>query len=229
MSIKFVLMSAVIMLGLTSQAGASDSGSTCFGETHDGHINQAVQLPVQGTNYRTFSQLAWFLGRTYVHAEVSNAILGAYQVLSVQYPHWHFMYGETGWAKGGPFKPHKTHQNGLSVDFMVPVMNAEGLSVYLPVNFSNKWGYDIEFDDLGMYQSYAIDFDAMSAHLKSLFEQAQQAGFGIKKVYFDPRLQDQLFATEQGAFLKQNIAFNKQQAWVRHDEHYHVDFDIKCE
>ena len=24
------------------------------------------------------------------------------------------------------------------------------------------------------------------------------------------------------------IAFNKQQAWVKHDQHYHVDFDVAC-
>jgi hypothetical protein len=24
------------------------------------------------------------------------------------------------------------------------------------------------------------------------------------------------------------LGFNKQQAWVKHDEHYHVDFDVQC-
>ena len=30
------------------------------------------------------------------------------------------------------------------------------------------------------------------------------------------------------AYLKDNIQFSKRRSWVRHDEHYHVDFAIPC-
>ncbi|MYN39650.1 hypothetical protein GTP55_09720 [Duganella sp. FT109W] len=69
-----------------------------------------------------------------------------------------FVYGETGLAQGGPIRPHKTHQAGLSVDFMVPVLNAAGESVPLPGNVSNQFGYGIEFDQAGRFEDLRIDY-----------------------------------------------------------------------
>jgi hypothetical protein len=37
-----------------------------------------------------------------------------------------------------------------------------------------------------------------------------------------------LFATQRGAYLQQHLNFMKGKPWVRHDEHYHVDFAIPC-
>ena len=86
-----------------------------------------------------------------------------------------FVYGETGWAGGGRFKPHRTHQNGTSVDFMVPVRNDAGASVPLPRGYGDRYGYDLEFD--------------ASGHL---------------------------------------LTFMAAKPWIRHDEHYHVDFAVPC-
>ena len=46
-----------------------------------------------------------------------------------------YKYTETGFENGGKFRPHKTHQNGLSVDFMTPVKNKNNESVHLPCRF----------------------------------------------------------------------------------------------
>lgn len=45
---------------------------------------------------------------------------------------------------------------------------------------------------------------------------------------FDVELQPLLLATPAGEKMKGLIAFNRQQGWVRHDEHYHVDFIVPC-
>ena len=45
---------------------------------------------------------------------------------------------------------------------------------------------------------------------------------------FDPRLQPLLFKTKYGKKLKGKLKFNTKQAWVRHDEHIHVDFALPC-
>lgn len=209
-------------------AKANDIISRCYGATHNGFIKDAAQLPDQGRNFRVFSKLAWYLGRTFVHSQVSRVILESYSEIAAEYPQSLFMYAETGWPIGGAFKPHKTHQNGLSVDFMVPVVNEDNKFVYLPVSVENKWGYDIEFNEKGEYKSYRIDFEVMGEHLKLLYENSQAQEFSIKRVYFDPRLQPLLFSTRHGKFIQTHIKFNTQQAWVRHDEHYHVDFDIRC-
>ncbi|MGJ8664244.1 MAG: penicillin-insensitive murein endopeptidase [Marinicella sp.] len=228
---KFIKYLLIIpgLLNLHIEADAKDQNSTCYGQTHSGSIKNAVQLPAAGANYKVFSQLAWYLGRTYVHSQVSTVMLNSYAELQQAYPSALFMYAETGWPHGGAFKPHKTHQNGLSVDFMVPVTNENRLPVYLPVGIKNRWGYDFEFNQAGEMENYSIDFDLMSSHLKSLSELADKSGFKLKKIYFDPLLQAHLFAAKHGTWVKQNLTFNSNQAWVRHDEHYHVDFAVKCE
>jgi penicillin-insensitive murein endopeptidase len=108
------------------------------------------------------------------------------------------MYAETGWPQGGPFQPHRTHQNGLSVDFMVPVLK-NGQSVLLPVSVANRWGYDLEFDAAGQMADYRIDFAAMADHLKTLHQHSVAAGFDLKKVILDPRLQPAVLDTKAGA------------------------------
>jgi len=139
-----------------------------------------------------------------------------------------FVYGETGFAKGGQIRPHKTHQAGLSVDFMVPVLNAAGTSVPLPGNAANKFGYGIEFDNAGKFKDLRIDYEAMAEHLYQLSRAAESHKLGITRVIFDPRLMPQLLSTNRGAYLHQHLHFMKERPWIRHDEHYHVDFAIPC-
>ena len=202
--------------------------STCFGTPAKGALVDAVQLPKSGENFKVYSELGWLLNRTYVHSKVAQVIRQSFVRLNMELPDIKFMLAETGWPNGGDFKPHKTHQNGLSVDFMVPVMNKTNQSVYLPTSWRNQFGYAFEFNDLGQSQNYQIDFESLAAHLKSLDLIAKTSGIGIKRVIFDPRLQPMLMATKEGAYLQNNIVFNTQQAWVRHDEHYHVDFAVTC-
>lgn len=219
-----------LILCLNSVSSIAEApNSQCFGTTSQGKLKYGVILPKKGDNFVVFSELAWHLGRTYVHSKVAEVVLSAYQQLATQSADKKFMYAETGWIKGGKFSPHKTHQNGLSVDFMVPVVDKKGNSAYLPITVKNKLGYNIEFDAAGKFEQYTIDFNVLALHLKVLNETAKSLGFGISRVFFDPKLQKKLFATEQGDYLKANIKFNTKQAWVRHDEHYHVDFDLPCE
>ena len=48
----------------------------------------------------------------------------------------------------------------------------------------------------------------------------------IRRVIFDVGLQAKLAATSSGSQVIRRLAFSKQQAWVRHHEHYHVDFGV---
>jgi penicillin-insensitive murein endopeptidase len=138
------------------------------------------------------------------------------------------MYGETGWASGGSFKPHKTHQNGLSVDFMVPVVDKAGKSVPLPTNAFNKFGYDIEFDAKGRYGELTIDYEAITAHLHAIKKAADAKKVKIWRVIFDPELQPFLKKTKSWSAIKGQIQFSKRRSWVRHDDHYHIDFEVPC-
>jgi penicillin-insensitive murein endopeptidase len=202
--------------------------SSCFGTTSNGYIQNSVKLPSKGKNFLSYSSIANLAGRTYVHSKVRDIIITAYKELEMEQPTKVYKYAETGFKKGGWFKPHKTHQNGLSVDFMTPVVNNQGDSVHLPTNLLNKLGYNIEFDKNNRFDGMLIDFEALAAHIVSLHRESKKQGYGLWRVIFAPELQPYLFKTQYANYLKDNIQFSKKRSWVRHDEHYHVDFAIPC-
>jgi len=217
---------AAAALALASGAGAAES--VCFGTVAKGRIEGAVALPPSGPNFAAYSMAGVAMGRTYVHSTVRDVVVAAYAALEKSAPGKVFVYGETGWASGGRIRPHRTHENGLSVDFFVPVTNAQGESVRVPGSLSNRFGYDLEFDADGRFESYTIDFAAIGQHLFELQRAAQARGVGIALVIFDPPYHPKPFATEHGPQLRDSLPFMKGRAWVRHDEHYHVDFAVPC-
>jgi len=220
---RYLLISALFLCPV-----AMAEESTCYGTTSNGKLEGGVKLPSAGNNYVSYSKTAEIVGRTYVHSKVAEIILSSYQWLEAETPGKVFKYAETGFKEGGQFKPHKTHRNGLSVDFMVPVVNEAGKSVHLPTHYFNKLGYSIEFDGAGKYDEYQIDYEALAAHIVSLHNAAVVQGVDLWRVIFDPQLQPFLMSTKYGKYLKKNIQLSKKRSWVRHDEHYHVDFKVPC-
>ena len=222
------LVKLLMLLFLSIPQTVIAEHSVCFGSTSNGRLENGVQLPPKGNNFVEYSAVARMAGRTYVHSEVKTIIVNAYKELENIAPGKRYKYAETGTINGGQFKPHKTHRNGLSVDFMTPVKNEKGESVHLPTNVLNKFGYDIEFDEHDSFEGLEIDYDAMAAHIVSLHKQAEIAGYDLWRVIFDPELQVALFKTRYAGYLKRNITFSKKPSWVRHDEHYHIDFSVPC-
>jgi len=216
---------ALLFLFVANAAVADES--VCYGTTAKGRLDHGAQLPSNGVNFSSYSTVGSLAGRTYVHSRVLKVVLAGYKALETSAPGKVFVYGETGWASGGRIRPHKTHQNGLSIDFMVPVLKG-AISVPLPTSPLNKFGYDLEFDDSGRFEEYTIDFEAIARHLLELNKAASVEGIKITRVIFEVPLQKHLFATSQGAQLKGLMAFSTKQAWVKHDEHYHVDFKLPC-
>jgi penicillin-insensitive murein endopeptidase len=210
-------------------AGSTVSASTCYGTTAQGRIRDAVQLPSRGKNFAPYSDIGVQLGRNYVHETVRDTVVDAYGMLLEIMPDVHFIYGETGNATGGPFKPHRSHQNGLSVDFMVPVRDSLGKPTVLPTAASEKFGYALEFDASGKLDDLRIDFDAIAEHLYQLKLSAKSHHTAIERVIFDPQLTALLLKTRRGAGFAKTLPFMKATPWVRHDEHYHVDFAIACQ
>lgn len=212
---------------LVLSCAAAGLSSQCYGTVARGRIENAVQLPAEGRNFHAYSRLGPMLGRTYLHSRVLEVVLASYAALEKTAPNKTFVYGETGLAHGGRFRPHRTHQNGLSVDFMVPVLDASEHSVPLPANVLNEFGYNVRFDAQGRYRDYRIDFEAVAEHLYQLHVAAVARGVGIGLVIFEPEYQSRLFATRRGQFLR-SLPWMKKTAWIRHDNHYHVDFMVPC-
>lgn len=204
----------------------NDQPSKSIGTTANGRLENGKRQPNWGDNFVCYSYVGTMLGRNCVHGKVREVVLETYAELKEKYPEKEFVYGETGWPSGGSFAPHKTHQNGLCVDFMVPVKDSEGNSVPLPTWVFNKGGYAIQFDLKGRYKDYQIDYQAMAAHIDILVQTARKKGLRVRRVIFDPKLQPYLFQTRTGRSLKGRVYFSKHRSWVRHDEHYHVDFAL---
>lgn len=214
---------------LASLAGpAPAAGSQCYGTVSKGRLSGAVSLPVSGPNFSAYSKVAAAVGRTYLHSTVAEIVVASYAALQTAAPGTVHVYGETGLASGGRFRPHRTHQNGLSVDFFVPVRDGKDRSVPLPTSVSTRFGYDIEFDASGAYDEYRIDFAALAEHLFQLHAAATARGAGIARVIIDPRFFPPLFDTPRGPWLRATLPFMKATPWVRHDEHFHIDFSVPC-
>ncbi len=221
-------MKLIITLLLVISTNAFSNQSTCYGTTSNGRLENGQELPARGPNFETYSMMARIAGRTYVHSTVKSIIVNSYKALETEQPDKVFKYAETGFKNGGKFSPHKTHKNGLSVDFMTPVIDANGISTYFSTTAFNRFGYDVEFDKNGRFKEYTIDYAALAAHIVALHKVARSQGYDLWRVIFDPELQAELYKTKYADYLRKNINFSKKKSWVRHDEHYHVDFLVPC-
>lgn len=202
--------------------------SECQGVSNKGSLTGGKALPWFGSNFRPYSYLGPLLQRTYVHEKVRDAISLAYETLAKENVEHTFVYGESGWPGGGSFKPHKSHQNGRSVDFMVPVRGSDGQVVTYPSYPWNKFGYALEFNSEGRLNDLRIDWDAIAQHLLALDDAAKKVGIGIRFVIFEPSYHRFFAATRSGEELLRNVKLHKEKVWIRHDEHYHVEFDVRC-
>ena len=204
--------------------------STTHGTPTRGSVDASKRLPTSGPNFVAYSRLGALLGRNSVHSAVRATMLDAYAELAITNPDVRWVYGETGWPRGGRFRPHQTHQNGLSVDFMVPVRSAVGRSERLPTWPWRRFGYALDFDSTGRGRGGAagltIDFAAIAAHLATLADVAPARGLAVDVVIFAPELERRVLATPEASRFRGRIRFSRRPPWVRHDEHYHVNFRI---
>ena len=226
--VKMNMRPILLLLGMFLNMAVIAEVSTCYGTTSHGRLENGVKLPDSGPNFISYGSVPDLMGRTYVHSQVRDVIVDAYRRLQTNTPDKVFKYAEAGYREGGRFKPHKTHRNGLSVNFIVPVIDKNGKSVHLPTHALNKYGYNINFDKSGKYDIYQLDYEALGAHLVALHMSARKEGIGIWRVLFDPQLQPFLYKTTHGDYIRKNIKIPIRRSWVRHDEHYHVDFTVEC-
>jgi penicillin-insensitive murein DD-endopeptidase len=197
----------------------SGAPSRSIGTRSTGRLVHGKRLPSSGENFSAYSRLCALLGRNAVHGAVCDTVLASYRTLARTHPHHFFVYGETGWPWGGRFRPHRTHQNGLSVDFMVPVRDRRtGSPARLRCSPLNLFCYELEFDAAGVQGNREIDFAAIEAHLEALAAAAPAHGLRIERVILAPEYHAKV------ARARDRLPFMQGRAWIRHDEHYHVDF-----
>jgi penicillin-insensitive murein endopeptidase len=219
---------AAVAFALVVSAGAATADSTCYGKVGDGRIEDAVSLPREGPNFVRLAQGPVTAGRVFVHSLTRDILLDAYAALALERPRIRWVYGETGLARGGPIPPHQTHQNGLSMDLFVPVVDRAGNSVAFPNLPDNGYGYQLTFDANGDNATHSIDYASLGELLYQLHVAAQKHGSALSLVVFQRELRPRLFATARGAWLKENIPFPAWDDRARHDQHIHVDVKAQC-
>ena len=197
----------------------SSETSRSVGSPGRGHLEHGKRMPTRGANFTSYSMLGALMGRTGVHGEVREILVAAWAALAETQPEVTWVLGESGWPRGGPFWPHKSHQNGLAVDHMVPVRAATGEVERLPCWPWNEWGYGIDFDAEGLGPGIQIDFEALSALIGAVDAAARVRGARLSLVIFAPELQGKLDP-------KLRVPFSTKPAWIRHDEHVHFVFTL---
>ena len=202
------------------------------GTVSNGKLSNAVLFPPKGNNYNYFSEQSYLKGRAFVNSEVKDILLDALASLENIVPDQQFQIMEIAHEHGGELWPHRTHQKGTSVDFMLPKMkegkvdyslDQKGISHYF-LNTNNNGVYD---DSDGV----KINFESTAKEILALNKAAISNGWKIKKVILKIELLDDLFKTPSGKKLKQlKIYFAKslsKKVNEVHDDHFHIDFDKK--
>lgn len=202
----------------------SRAPSVSVGSVSHGSLRHGKRLPSRGVNFGAYSLLGLFLGRNTVNGRVRDAVVDAYAELRDSLPMGRFVYGECGWPHGGRFRPHRTHQNGLSVDFFLPVRDERNAVTTLPTWPWRGFGYGWEFDSTGRAGGLHVDFAAAAQHLAALDRAARRHGLAIQLVIIAPEYRRILARSPRGRDVLALLPFMQGKPWIRHDEHYHVDF-----
>jgi penicillin-insensitive murein endopeptidase len=207
--------------------GASES----IGTVGKGSLVNGYKLPYKGDNFKYFSLVDYYLlGRCYVHSDIYKIVIESYKELEKDYPDYTFRLMECSKRKGGRPFPHKTHQNGTSIDFMTPLK--KGNKTIKRYDKTGMWRYIMKFNEHGesrINKNIVIDFDKTTKHILVLEKIARQYGYKIKKVILETNLKDEIYASKYGSELKNSGIYFVKSLPKRidelHDDHYHIDFE----
>jgi penicillin-insensitive murein endopeptidase len=200
--------------------------SVSLGSSAKGSLKDGVSFPSRGEGFVTYSTLGNLAGRQYVHSRVHEALVEAFASLHAAAPDRTFVLGETGLKAGGKFRPHRSHQNGLSVDIFMPVRDGASRHTLMPTAPWNKFGYSLEFDRRGHGEGLAIDFESLAELLVEVQRQAGQHGLAVDRIIVAPEYVDRVLSARAAGIRQLEQLFMRKPAWVRHDEHLHIDFRL---
>lgn len=206
--------------------------SKSSGTVSNGSLQNGYLFPFSGPNFHYFDTTSYFNNRAFVNRRVLKATLQAYEILETQLPGRNFGIMECSNEHGGEIAPHRTHRNGLSVDFMTPLLRNE--VPYTELDFAGAVHYLMDFENNGYYKddpSITIDFETVAHHLLLLNDVASKNGLKIAKVIWKTELRDELFATSSGKKLQATGIYITTRLTPLinslHDDHYHVDFELR--
>lgn len=205
--------------------------SQSVGTVSNGKLINGKLMLFSGSNFCYFDTSSYLAGRAFVHEKVKNTILNTYQAYKKINPNRKFCLMECSNEHGGKLFPHHTHQNGLSVDFMMSLKQYK--LPYYDLDNLGKDHYLLEFDNEGRYikdKSIEIDFELVAQYILTLQEKARDEGLKVKKVIIKIELKDELFRGYFGKKLQKSGIYIVQSLTPLinslHDDHFHIDFEI---
>lgn len=227
-TLLIIAISASIFFSYSEISHTNTGESISIGDYNGGAMHNGYLLPYRGENFKCYSLLSYYVfDREYVNSKVFQTFIESYAELEKIYDR-DFIYMEAARKEGGRLYPHRTHQNGLSIDFMTPLVK-DGKPKYY--NTLGVFRYALNFDDEGRLKqdkSVQIDFNLLAHQILILDEKARKNGLTLKKVILNTTLKDDLFNTDYGRKLKATGIYFAQkltpQLNMLHDDHFHVDF-----
>ncbi|MEN0047691.1 MAG: hypothetical protein AAF806_11585, partial [Bacteroidota bacterium] len=138
------LAAAAVILSIPELIYENEGNSKAIGSPGNGQLENPHLMPYSGENFRYFSPLSYYiLDDAYLHSKVRSTLLSAYEECKKTCEGTKFRVMECANKAGGKMLLHRTHQNGLSVDFMVPKKRGEQQSKWL--DWLGLWHYLLEF------------------------------------------------------------------------------------
>jgi len=244
-----ILTASVLMLLFVSwhELTYNNKGnSSITGYRFKGSLHNPWLLPYSGKNFKYFSMFSYYIAdNAYVHNKVYNVIIRSYQICEKTAPGVEYRYMEGSNYQGGPMNWHRSHQTGVSVDFMIPkVKNGKQFKVLDNLGYLHYW---LDFDNNGYLKDKQhipvvsgiietlgkethIDFESTAAHILALARACKEENIVIRKVIIKPEYRKKIFGTPSGKkLLAMGVPFASKishQTNAAHDEHYHVDFKL---
>ena len=231
--IMLLIVSVGLFIGCSSNIYYQNAGqSISTGSSGNGSLKNAFQLDYKTSNMRYFSPFSYYvLGNAFVHSKLYYTLIESYEACETTCPDTKFKLMECSSKKGGKIMIHRTHQHGLSADFMVSKMrNDRQIKRFDKLGI---WHYLLKFDEggnLGRKKNVSIDFESMGKHIIALDNAAKANGLAIKIVILKINLKDDFYKTTSGKEVKRRGIYFAQYLQPNvdkmHDDHYHVDFTI---
>lgn len=204
--------------------------SKSIGTVSNGKLENGCYLPFKGVNYKYFAKNSYLLGRCFINCSINSILVSTFKDLETSKPNRTFYLMEASNEKGGNISPHRTHQNGTSIDLMIPLiknnepytlLDTLGVEHYL-LNFNEKGEY---VDDT----SIKIDFETLALEIVTIEKNARLNNWKILKVILKTEYQKFIFSTKYSDQLKTSkIYFTQKLEKVindLHDDHIHIDFE----
>ncbi len=205
--------------------------SISLGVPGKGSMKNGKIIPYSGVNFHYFSKASYLGGRAFVNHNLKELVLESYKDLYAQFPEQQFGIMECSKKEGGQISGHRTHRNGLSIDFMSPKMKEN--NPYYGLDNLGAAHYLLAFNNDGkltVEPSIEIDFEMMGQHILALNKKAKQHHLRIKKVILKKELKDDLYKTKSGSIIKKKGIYITMNLPPRineaHDDHYHIDFEL---